>query len=227
VPVIAIDGPSASGKGTVARGVAQALGFEFLDSGALYRLVALAALQAGVDPGEEGAVGRIARDLDVRFEGDVVRLAGQVVSDAIRHEEVSAAASRVAALSAVRVALLERQRDFRRPPGLVADGRDMGSTVFPDAVLKVFLTATPEERARRRHKQLMEKGIDATLATLLQDIEQRDARDAERGVSPLVRCEDARLLDTTGLTVDQAIQQVLQWYREAGNGQDRVPKRQR
>jgi 3-phosphoshikimate 1-carboxyvinyltransferase len=221
VPVIAIDGPSASGKGTVARGVAQALGFEFLDSGALYRLVALAALQAGIDPGDEAAVGRIARDLDVGFEDETIRLAGQVVTDAIRGEDVSVAASRVAALSAVRAALLERQRDFRRPPGLVADGRDMGSTVFPDAVLKVFLTASPGERARRRHKQLMEKGIDATLPSLLQDIEQRDARDVERGVSPLVRCEDARLLDTTDLGADQAIQQVLHWYRDASNAPDR------
>jgi 3-phosphoshikimate 1-carboxyvinyltransferase len=221
VPVIALDGPSASGKGTVARGVARALGFEFLDSGALYRLVALAALQAGIDPGDEAAVGRIARDLDVGFEDETIRLAGQDVTNAIRREDVSVAASRVAALPAVRAALLERQRDFRRPPGLVADGRDMGSTVFPDAVLKVFLTASPGERARRRHKQLMEKGIDATLPSLLQDIEQRDARDAERGVSPLVRCEDARLLDTTGLGADQAIQQVLHWYREAANGQDR------
>jgi cytidylate kinase len=167
--VIAIDGPSASGKGTVARGVAQALGFRFLDSGALYRLVALAALQAGVDDGDPAGLERIARDLDVRFEGDTLRLAGRVVTDAIRGEEVSVAASRVAALPEVRAALLGRQRDFRRPPGLVADGRDMGSAVFPDAVLKVFLTASPEERASRRHKQLMEKGIDATLATLLQD----------------------------------------------------------
>ncbi|HEY7759038.1 MAG TPA: bifunctional 3-phosphoshikimate 1-carboxyvinyltransferase/cytidylate kinase [Burkholderiales bacterium] len=227
VPVIAIDGPSASGKGTVARGVAQALGFEFLDSGALYRLVALAALQAGVDPGDGAAAGRIARGLEVRFEGETIYLAGQVVTDAIRREEVSLAASRMAALPAVRAALLERQRDFRRPPGLVADGRDMGSTVFPDAVLKVFLTASPGERARRRHKQLMEKGIDATLPSLLQDIEQRDARDAERGVSPLVRCEDARLLDTTGLGVDQAIQQVLHWYRDVSNGQDRLAELRR
>ena len=221
VPVIAIDGPSASGKGTVARGVAEVLGFQFLDSGALYRLVALAALQAGIDPGDEAPVGRLARDLDARFDDQTIRLAGQIVTHAIRREDVSAAASRVAALPAVRAALLERQRDFRRPPGLVADGRDMGSIVFPDAALKVFLTASPWERARRRHKQLMEKGIDATLPSLLQDIEQRDARDAERGVSPLVRCEDARLLDTTGLGADQAIQQVLHWYRDASNGQDR------
>ncbi|HXV08397.1 MAG TPA: bifunctional 3-phosphoshikimate 1-carboxyvinyltransferase/cytidylate kinase [Burkholderiales bacterium] len=227
VPVIALDGPSASGKGTVARGVARALGFEFLDSGALYRLVALAALQAGIDPGDEARVGRIARDLDVGFEDETIRLARQDVTDAIRREDVSVAASRVAALPAVRAALLERQRDFRRPPGLVADGRDMGSTVFPDAVLKVFLTASPGERARRRHKQLMEKGIDATLPSLLQDIEQRDARDVERGVSPLVRCEDARLLDTTGLGAEQAIQQVLHWYREAANGQDRPAERRR
>jgi 3-phosphoshikimate 1-carboxyvinyltransferase len=214
-PVIAVDGPSASGKGTVARLVAQRLGFEFLDSGALYRLVALAAIQAGVDPGDEPQVAQIASHLDCRFEGEAIVLEGAIVTDAIRREDVSAAASRVAALPAVRAALLERQRAFRRPPGLVADGRDMGSVVFPDAMLKVFLTAAPEERAKRRHKQLMEKGIDATLADLLQDIGQRDARDAGRGIAPLVRCEDARLLDTTGLSVEQAVQQVLQWYAEA------------
>jgi 3-phosphoshikimate 1-carboxyvinyltransferase len=214
VPVIAIDGPSASGKGTISRGVAQALGFEFLDSGALYRLVGLAALQAGADPTDEAAVARIAGALDVRFDAEQVSLAGRPVSDAIRREDVSIAASQVAALPAVRQALLDRQRAFRRRPGLVADGRDMGSVVFPDATLKVYLTASPEERARRRHKQLIEKGIDATLPTLLQDINQRDARDASRGVSPLVRCADARLLDTTAMSVEQATQQVLQWYRE-------------
>jgi len=215
VPVIAIDGPSASGKGTVAREVAQRLGFVFLDSGALYRLVALKALRGGVDPGDESRVSELARTLDCAFMHEHILLDGQAVTDALRTEEVSAAASRVAALPAVREALLARQRAFRSAGGLVADGRDMGSVVFPDAELKVFLTATPEERAKRRYKQLMVKGIDATLAPLLQDINQRDARDAARAVAPLKRCDDAKLLDTTGLTVEQAVQQVLDWYREA------------
>ncbi len=215
--VIAIDGPSASGKGTVAREVAQRLGFAFLDSGALYRLVALKALREGVDPADETGVSMLARALDCAFHGEHILLDGAPVGDALRTEDVSAAASRVAALPAVREALLERQRTFRSGRGLVADGRDMGSVVFPDAALKVFLTATPEERARRRYKQLMEKGIDATLAPLLQDINERDARDAARAVAPLRRCDDAKLLDTTGLTVEQAVQQVLDWYREANN----------
>jgi 3-phosphoshikimate 1-carboxyvinyltransferase len=214
-PVIAVDGPSASGKGTVARRVAQALGFHFLDSGALYRLVALAALRAGVSPVDEEAVAGLARGLDCHFEGEAVYLSGEAVTDAIRTEEVSLAASKVAAHPSVRTALLDRQRAFRRPPGLVADGRDMGSVVFPGAELKVFLTASAEERARRRHKQLMEKGIDATLAPLLQDINQRDARDAKRGVAPLLRRDDARLLDTTTLTAEQAVEEILMWYRQA------------
>jgi len=214
-PVIAIDGPSASGKGTVSRQVAQRLGFAFLDSGALYRLVALKALRSGIDPADEAAVSALARELDCAFEGEHVLLDGATVTDALRTEEVSAAASRVAALPAVRAALLARQRAFLGSGGLVADGRDMGSVVFPQAALKVFLTATPEERARRRYKQLIDKGISATLAPLLQDIDARDARDAARSVAPLARCEDAKLLDTTGLTVEQAVQQVLDWYREA------------
>ena len=160
------------------------------------------------------ALAGVARELDCSFQGETVLLAGEPVTEALRTEEVSAAASRVAGLQPVRAALLERQRAFRRPPGLVADGRDMGSVVFPQAQLKVFLTASPEERARRRHKQLMEKGIDARLPTLLQDINERDARDASREVAPLVRCEDARVLDTTGLSVDQAAQQVLDWFEE-------------
>jgi 3-phosphoshikimate 1-carboxyvinyltransferase len=218
-PVIAIDGPSASGKGTVARRVAEALGFGFLDSGALYRLVALQALRSGVDLDDPQALARLAAELDCRFEGETVLLSGEPVAPALRTEEVSVAASRVAALQPVRSALLERQRAFRRPPGLVADGRDMGSVVFPDAQLKVFLTASPEERARRRHKQLMEKGIDARLPTLLQDINARDVRDAGREAAPLVQCKDARLLDTTGLTVDQAARQVLDWFDESRNKQ--------
>ncbi len=213
LPVIAIDGPSASGKGTVARRVAEALGFRFLDSGALYRLVALQALRAGVDLDDREALAEVARSLDCGFQGETVLLAGEPVTAVLRTEEVSAAASRVAGQPGVRAALLERQRAFREPPGLVADGRDMGSVVFPEAQLKVFLTASPEERARRRHKQLMEKGIDARLSTLLQDINERDARDASREVAPLVQCEDARVLDTTGLSVEQATQQVLDWFR--------------
>ncbi len=215
--VIAIDGPSASGKGTVARQVAERLGFAFLDSGALYRLVALRALRSGIDPADEAGVSGLARTLDCAFEGERVLLDGDYVENVLRTEDVSAAASRVAALPAVREALLERQRTFRTGRGLVADGRDMGSVVFPDAALKVYLTATPEERARRRYKQLIEKGIDARLAPLLQDINERDARDAARAVAPLRRCDDAKLLDTTGLTVEQAVQQVLDWYREANN----------
>lgn len=213
-PVIAIDGPSASGKGTIAQRVAQALGFAFLDSGALYRLTGLAVLDAGGDPADEAVASAVARTLDCRFDDGEIYLAGVRVTDAIRDERVSAAASKVAALPGVRSALLERQRAFRRAPGLVADGRDMGSVVFPDAHLKVFLTASVEERARRRLKQLMEKGIDATLPTLLQDIGERDARDSNRGVAPLLHCADALLLDTTGLSVEQAVQQVLHWYRD-------------
>ncbi len=215
--VIAIDGPSASGKGTVARQVAERLGFVFLDSGALYRLVALRALRSGIDPADEARVSGLARTLDCAFEGERILLDGDYVENALRTEDVSAAASRVAALPSVREALLERQRTFRTGRGLVADGRDMGSVVFPDAALKVYLTATPEERAKRRYKQLIEKGIDARLGPLLQDINERDARDAARAVAPLRRCDDAKLLDTTGLTVEQAVQQVLDWYREANN----------
>jgi 3-phosphoshikimate 1-carboxyvinyltransferase len=221
VPVIAIDGPSASGKGTVARRVAASLGFGFLDSGALYRLVALQALRSGTDLDDPAALARVAEGLDCTFEGESVLLSGTPVTADLRTEPVSAAASRVAGLPAVRAALLERQRTFRRAPGLVADGRDMGSVVFPDAQLKVFLTASPEERARRRHKQLMEKGIDARLPTLLRDINERDARDASREVAPLVRCVDARVLDTTGLTVGEAASRVLDWFEASRSGQPR------
>ncbi len=210
VPVIAIDGPSASGKGTVADLVAKALGFHVLDSGSLYRLVALAAQRAGVPPEQAAAV---AEGLDVRFDGGDIWLAGERVTDAIRAEDVSAASSRVAAVPAVRTALLGRQRRFRQPPGLVAEGRDMGSIVFPDARLKVFLTASPESRAERRYKQLMDKGIAATLAGLLQDLRERDARDASRSVAPLRQGPDARLLDTTDMTAAQAAARIVGWYR--------------
>ena len=214
-PVIAIDGPSASGKGTVAARVAEALGFAYLDSGALYRLAALAAKQAGVDWADETGVANLAAVLDVEFSGSDIRLNGSLVGDAIRTEEMSAGASKVAALPAVREALLFRQRAFNTLPGLVGDGRDMGSVIFPKAPLKVFLTASAEARAERRYKQLIEKGFSANLPDLLADLQQRDARDSQRSVAPLRQEADAKLLDTTHLTIDQAVNQVLAWAREA------------
>jgi cytidylate kinase len=214
-PVIAIDGPSASGKGTVAQAVAARLGFHYLNSGALYRAVALAAMRAGVSLEDETGLAAIARNLNAEFSGDTVVLDGRDVTDAIRDETVSAAASKVAASAAVREALLERQRSFRRPPGLVADGRDMGSVVFPDSVLKIFLTASPEERAARRHKQLMEKGMGANMTALLQDIRARDARDSGRAVAPLQKRADAVLLDTSHMSVDEAVAAVLARYKQA------------
>lgn len=214
-PVIAIDGPSASGKGTVARGVADALGFHYLDSGALYRVVALASLERGASADNEAEIVTIARNMEVRFMSETVQLDGRDVSILIRTEAVSARASQVAALPEVRAALLERQRAFRRPPGLVADGRDMGSVVFPDAALKVFLTASPEERARRRYKQLMEKGLSANMAILLQDIRERDARDSARAVAPLQKCPDAIEIDTTAMTVAEAVSKILALYAQA------------
>lgn len=214
-PVIAIDGPSASGKGTVAQLVAQALGYHYLDSGALYRVVALAAARRGVDLDDAAGLAALAAGLDVRFDAGEVWLDGQRATEAIRTEAVSVAASRVAAVPGVRAALLDRQRAFRQAPGLVADGRDMGSIVFPDAHLKVFLTATPEARAERRYKQLNDKGIAANIQTLLLDLRERDARDAARAVAPLRAAPDARRLDTTGMTAMEAAQTVLSWVREA------------
>jgi 3-phosphoshikimate 1-carboxyvinyltransferase len=214
-PVIAIDGPSASGKGTVAGRVAEALGYAYLDSGALYRLTALAAKRAGVDWADEAGVATIAAGLDVEFSAGDIRLNGSLVGDAIRTEEVSAGASKVAALPAVRAALLFRQRVFNKLPGLVGDGRDMGSVIFPRATLKVFLTASAEARAERRYKQLIEKGFSANLADLLADLKQRDERDSQRSVAPLRQEADARLLDTTALTIEQAVNQVLGWLKAA------------
>ena len=213
VPVIAIDGPSASGKGTVAQRVAETLRFHHLDSGALYRLVALAAAREGIDSGDEAKLAAIAVRLPVRFEGEEIFLEAERVTDAIRTEENSFAASRVAALPGVRRALLDRQRSFRKPPGLVAEGRDMGSVVFPDARLKVFLTASLESRAERRYKQLKEKGTAATLPGLLQDLRERDARDALRSVAPLKQSSGARPLDTTSMSAEQAAAQIVDWYR--------------
>ena len=215
IPVIAIDGPSASGKGTVAALVAQALGFHYLDSGALYRVTAFAALRAGVSLEDEAALAELAMGLDLRFDGVEVYLNGEAVGDAIRTEEAGRAASKIAAMPVLRAALLERQRAFRQAPGLVTDGRDMGSVVFPDATVKFFLTASCEERAKRRYKQLIEKGFDANLAALFQDLSERDARDAARVVAPLKQMADAALLDTTGLTIEEAVERVLTGYRTA------------
>lgn len=212
-PVITIDGPSASGKGTVAQRVAQALGFHFLDSGALYRLTALAAIKAGVALDDEGAVATVAACLPAEFIGDRIVLAGEEVTEAIRAETVGNGASKVAALPAVRAALLERQRAYRCFPGLVADGRDMGSVVFPDAPVKVFLTASAEARGERRYKQLIDKGMPDNIRPLLQDIvndlRERDARDAARSVAPLKQCVDADLVDTTCLNIDEAVAAVM------------------
>lgn len=213
IPVIAIDGPSASGKGTVAALLAQRLGFHRLDSGALYRLVALAAVRADVALDDEGGLERIAAQLPARFVGDGVFLGADEVTTAIRSEPISAAASQVAALPRVRQALVERQRAYRRAPGLVAEGRDMGSVIFPDAQLKVFLSASVEARAERRYKQLMEKDLAANMHGLLQDLRERDARDMTRGVAPLQKSADAVPLDTTNMTVEQAVAAVLDLVR--------------
>lgn len=213
-PVIAIDGPSASGKGTVAERVAAALGFRYLDSGVLYRLATLQALRRGAPLEDAEALATIARDLEIAFRDGKLWLAGEDVTEAVRTEAVSAATSRVAASPAVREALLARQRAFREGPGLVADGRDMGSVVFPDATLKVFLTADVATRAERRHKQLMEKGMCAKMMDVVEELRQRDARDSARPVAPLRHYPDAVFLDTTRLTIDQAVGQVLAWYRE-------------
>ena len=213
-PVIAIDGPSASGKGTVAERVAAALGFHYLDSGALYRLATLAALRRQVPLDDPDALAAAARAMEISFRDGKLWLDGEDVTQAVRSESVSSATSRVAASPQVREALLERQRGFRRAPGLVADGRDMGSVVFPDAVLKVFLTADVGIRADRRHKQLMEKGMCAKMADVVEELRLRDARDSNRPVAPLRHYPDALFLDTGGLTIGQAVDQVLAWYRE-------------
>jgi 3-phosphoshikimate 1-carboxyvinyltransferase len=209
IPVVAVDGPAASGKGTIARRVAQALGWHYLDSGALYRLVAHKALAAGVDPDDARALAALARALDVAFTDDAIRLDGVDVTDALREEAVSAAASRVAVHAQVRAALLERQRAFRHAPGLVADGRDMGTVVFPDAVPKVFVTASAAERAERRRRQLAENGIDVNIQSLLRDIQERDARDSARAAAPLKPAPDAVILDTTNMTIEAAVAAVL------------------
>lgn len=213
VPVIAIDGPSASGKGTVAQRVATALGMHYLDSGALYRLLGLAAQRRGIALEAEAQLAELAGQVDIRFEGGEAWLDGSRVEDELRTEEAGASASKIAALPMVRAALLDKQREFRRAPGLVADGRDMASVVFPDAALKIFLTASAEARAERRYKQLKEKGMDANMRALLQDMRARDERDTQRSVAPLQQAQGASLLDTTSLNIEQAVQEVLVRYR--------------
>ena len=208
-PVITIDGPTASGKGTVAHRVAQILGWSVLDSGALYRLSALACIENGVDPTDETAVAEVARSLDVQFKGGHVLLEGRDVAARIREEEVGNLASTIAAQLPLRHALLDRQRAFRCGPGLVADGRDMGTVVFPDAQLKIFLEADVAARAERRCKQLKEKGFSATLANLMKDMEARDARDRSRSNAPLCAAPDANLIDSSRLSIDETVNAVL------------------
>ena len=216
VPVICIDGPTASGKGTLASQLAQRLGYHYLDSGALYRITALAAVRAGLelDTAHEHAIAHMAERLPVRFEGEQVLLAGQNVTEAIRTEDAGMNASRVSALPAVRTALVALQQGFRRLPGLVADGRDMGTVIFPDASLKVYLTASATHRAERRHKQLISKGFDARIQALRADLEARDARDSQRSVAPLKPAQDALLLDNSEQSIEQSIDQVLRWWED-------------
>jgi len=220
VPVVAIDGPTASGKGTIAQRVADALQFNYLDSGALYRLVALQALQKGIGTEDADRVSAVASAITPNFAGGRVTLDGRDVTDAIRSEEVSQFASRIAAINGVRQALLALQRSQRRAPGLVADGRDMGTVVFPEANPKIFLTASVSARADRRYKQLMEKGFSANIPSLSReqvrlDIEARDLRDAQRAASPLRAAEDAHRIDSSELSVDEVVALVLNWCAQA------------
>jgi len=211
-PVIAIDGPSASGKGTIASRVARRLGFHYLESGALYRLIALMSLREGIS--DDARLAGLADEMDVLFEDGEVVLGDETVTEKIRSEPVGVRASEVAKVPALRQALLRRQRAFRRPPGLVADGRDMGTVVFPDAELKVFLTASPEIRAERRYNQLIEKGIDANLRALSRDLRDRDERDAKRAVAPLVPAPDSQVLDSSALSIDEVVERIVGWSRE-------------
>jgi len=210
--VITLDGPTASGKGTVAQIVADRLGFHYLDSGALYRLVALSVLQSGISAEDETAVAKLAKNLPCRFDGGRIFLANEDVTDAIRAENVGNMASRVGAIPVAREALFSLQIGFKRLPGLVADGRDMGTVIFPEARLKVFLTASVEARAQRRYKQLIEKGIPAKILDLRQDLHERDLRDTQRSVAPLAPAADAQTLDTTDIGIEEAVSRILEWY---------------
>jgi cytidylate kinase len=212
-PVITIDGPTASGKGTVAALVAASLGFHLLDSGALYRLAALASLRYNIGLGDADALAKLIDDLHITFREGLAQLDGVDVSSEIRAEEIGKRASAIAVHGSVRTALVARQRAFRKEPGLVADGRDMGTVIFQDAALKVFLTASAEARAARRYKQLIQKGFSANIDDLLRDLRERDERDSQRAAAPLKPAADAKLLDTSTLSVDQAVDQVVQWYQ--------------
>ncbi|SAK94499.1 cytidylate kinase [Caballeronia arationis] len=213
-PVITIDGPTASGKGTVAALVAATLGFHLLDSGALYRLTALASLRYQIGAEDAGALAKLVDALHITFREGCAQLDGVDVSAEIRAEEVGNRASAIAVHPEVRKALIARQRAFRKLPGLVADGRDMGTVIFPDATLKVFLTASVEARAARRYKQLIQKGFSANMEDLLRDLRERDARDSNRATAPLKPAADARTLDSSGLSVDQAVEQIIGWFSE-------------
>ena len=213
-PVIAIDGPAASGKGTIAYNVARALGFHYLDSGSLYRLIAFRAIERAIPADDASRLLALASDLNVSFRGGRAMLDGRDVADSLRTEDVSSAASRISVHAALRRALLDRQRAFRASPGLVAEGRDMGSVVFPDAQLKVFLTASAEQRAKRRHKQLIAKGISVTIESLLRDIRERDDRDSTRAAGPLAPASDAVILDTTDLSIAEVTAAVRALHRE-------------
>ncbi|MCG6969493.1 MAG: (d)CMP kinase [Gammaproteobacteria bacterium] len=222
-PVITIDGPTASGKGTISRLLAERLGWEILDSGALYRLLGLKALQQNLPLDDEPALAQLALELDIRFSGSdtdeeiQVFLDNTNVSDEIRTEKSGAAASKVAALPQVRAALLDKQRAFRQPPGLIADGRDMGTVVFPDAQVKIFLTASAQERAKRRYNQLIEKGVSVRLSDLFEEIAERDKRDSNRSAAPLIAAEDAVELDTSEITAEQAALRILELYQNSIN----------
>lgn len=214
IPVITIDGPTASGKGTVAQIVAEKLHFHYLDSGALYRLIALSVLRSDIKPDDIGQISLIASCLPCRFTGNKIYLAEEDVTDAIRQEEVGIMASQIAPLPEVRNALTGLQTSFRKRPGLVADGRDMGTIIFPDATLKVFLTASANIRAQRRYKQLMEKGIPANIEDLRKDLIERDRRDVQRKEAPLVPAKDALTLDTSDLGIDDAVERILNWFAQ-------------
>lgn len=216
IPVITIDGPTASGKGTVAHRVAQALGWSVLDSGALYRLTALVSQQQNIDIANKTALAQAAAQLDIRFDADQVLLAGVNVADAIRQENIGNLASKIAAIAPVRAALLDRQRAFRLAPGLVADGRDMGTVVFPTANLKIFLVADVQSRAERRCKQLKEKGFSANLTDLIEDMRARDARDRNRASAPLVAAHDAHTIDSSNLSIDESVKSVLDLWSGLG-----------
>lgn len=217
IPIITIDGPTASGKGTVAQGVARALGWHMLDSGALYRLTALAVHQADLDPQNPAAVAAAAQQLDADFLDGEILLQGHNVTDAIRAEHIGSLASRIAVMQPVRMALLDRQRAFARPPGLVADGRDMGTVIFPQAPLKIFLEADALARAKRRYKQLLDKGISANISDLAQEMRLRDSRDRNRANAPLVAAPDAHTIDSSSLSADDTISEVLKLWAQTAS----------